>query len=123
VDDNEIDNIISHAIIKKMDIADETVKANNGQEALDYIIQNCNSGLPDFLNLIFLDINMPGMDGFQFLEEFNKLEKKEKFFVVMLSSSRDRKDLERSLTLNASHYLEKPLTREKIDLIIKKFNI
>jgi CheY-like chemotaxis protein len=123
VDDNEIDNVISHSIIKNMDIADDIVAVKNGKEALDYIDKSCNSGILDKHNLIFLDINMPIMDGFEFLEEFFLYQKKEGFTIIMLSSSRDHNDKIKCLKLNAAGYLEKPISTEKINYILKKLAI
>lgn len=118
VDDNEIDNFLSRAILSNMEISHEIVDVNNGKEALEFILKNCNSGSKDFKNLIFLDINMPIMNGFQFLEEFIKLEKQESFVIAMVSSSTDENDKTRSFSLNASYYFEKPLVKEKIMLVL-----
>ncbi|CAN5501573.1 response regulator [soil metagenome] len=120
VDDNEIDRIISQEIIKSMGITNEVIDFEKGKEALEYINKNCKSGNMEKQNLIFLDINMPGMNGFQFLQKFNQMAKHEGFMIVMLSSSIDSNDKLNSYNLNASHYIEKPLTKEKISSI---FNI
>ena len=73
VDDNEIDNIINEKIIEANSFADSILVFQTGQEALDYLKDNQNNE-KDLPEIVFLDINMPIMDGFQFLEDFEKLD-------------------------------------------------
>ena len=73
-------------------------------------------------DLIFLDINMPGMNGWEFLEEYNRLNKKlhGQVIIIMLTTSDNPDDAERSKTWNfISDYITKPLTHEIMNNIIK----
>ena len=112
VDDNETDNFISARIIELTGFSDFTVVKNSGKEALDYLKENKNN--PDQLpDLIFLDINMPIVNGFIFLYEFEKFSTvvKRKCKVCILSSSDNSKDINK--IVNNDHvirFLTKPLT-------------
>lgn len=117
VDDNETDNFISARIIELTGFSDFTVVKNSGKEALDYLKENKNN--PDQLpDLIFLDINMPIVNGFIFLYEFEKFSTvvKRKCKVCILSSSDNRKDIDK--IVNNDHvirFLTKPLTATALD--------
>ena len=94
----------------------------NGKEAVDFLMTN-----PDFQHekpsLILLDINMPIMDGFEFLEEYSKLDSnlKASTVVVMLTTSLHPRDLERADTFpDLKAYINKPLTKEEIVIIADK---
>ena len=72
IDDNDTDNFISKRIIEITQFAQQVEVKNSGQDALEYLVANTDdvNRLP---RLIFLDINMPVMDGFMFLYEFENL--------------------------------------------------
>ncbi len=75
IDDNSDDNFFHTRVIKKSDAADIVIAKQNGLDALNYLKSKKDSEdtHPD---LIFLDINMPGMNGWEFMEEYNKLDEK-----------------------------------------------
>ena len=115
VDDDKIYQFTSKKIISNVDIPLDIIIFSDGEEALNYLKANLHSFqlLPDY---IFLDINMPFKDGWQFLDEYhllkNKLAKPNKIFIV--SSSIDEEDLERAAENHLlSGYIAKPLTKEK----------
>ncbi|MCB9233069.1 MAG: response regulator [Bacteroidia bacterium] len=119
VDEDEIDNIINQKIIESNSFADEILVYQTGQEALEYLSSNSkdNAALPD---LIFLDINMPIMDGFQFLEEFEKMPDsvKTKCKIIMLSSSISPRDIDRAASNKyVIKYLNKPLNSRYLQAI------
>jgi CheY-like chemotaxis protein len=112
VDDNDTDNFISRRIIEITKFAEDVVIKNSGKSALEYLEDNKtdHSKLPD---LIFLDINMPIVDGFVFLYEFEKFDYsiKDKCKVIILSSSDNKRDIDK--IVNNDHvikFITKPLT-------------
>ena len=121
IDDNELDNFIHKKIIESEKFAGNVLIHSSAQTALDYLKKNSQNSelVPD---VIFLDIIMPGMDGFGFLDEFDKLDDsvRKKPRVIMLSTSESFKDLNRA---NQNKYvrkfLNKPLTAE----IVKALNV
>ncbi len=114
VDDDETSNFLNELLIKGMDIVEEVSIASNGQEALNYLENESGS----FPQLIFLDLNMPVMDGFEFLEAFEKTQTT-KVPVFILTSSNNFKDYERAKQFDVAGYLIKPLTEEKIKGVLK----
>lgn len=123
VDDNPDDNFFHEREIKKDHLAAEVVVKNSGMEALEYLRSKEDiSRLPP--DLIFLDINMPGMNGWEFLEEYSKLDNKfqSDVLIIMLTTSDNPDDEERSRAWrNISDYITKPLTKEKMKLIVNKY--
>ena len=121
IDDNKIDNFFHERVIRKFD-KNITVKSLlSAEEALVYLTGLQSEQLPD---LIFLDINMPGMNGWEFLQEYSKFESKRKscVIVVMLSTSQDPEDKERALKQGiAADYKSKPLTEQMLTDICNKY--
>lgn len=87
-------------------------------------IEKIKDGAPKFLpELVFLDIDMPIMDGFQFIDEFEKLSEETKSYckIVMLTSSLDPKDIAKSKKNKyVLKYMNKPLTQESLKKFIEK---
>ena len=119
IDDNEIDNLINQKMIEAAAIADNIYTHTGAKSAIEFLrnierIDEVDQVLPD---VIFLDIDMPLMDGFQFLEEFEKLSNvvKKKCKIVMLTSSINPQDFSRSKKYeNVKVYLNKPLSHDNI---------
>lgn len=119
VDDNETDNFISEKIIEMSGFAEQVISMESGTSALEYLEKNSAivENIPD---VIFLDINMPFVDGFVFLYEFEKFAKtvKSKCKIVILSSSDNKRDIDRIIdNPHVISYLVKPLSPESLKKI------
>jgi CheY-like chemotaxis protein len=119
VDDNDTDNFISKRIIEITKFARRVEVKSSGKGALDYLkqYQNEPENIP---NLIFLDINMPIVDGFVFLYEFEKFNElvRSKCKVIILSSSDNKRDIDKIVNNNhVIKFITKPLTEIALDEI------
>ncbi|MDX2188729.1 MAG: response regulator [Bacteroidota bacterium] len=119
VDDNETDNFISEKIIEMSGFSDTVIAVDSGSGALEYLESNKNN--PDKIpDVIFLDINMPYVDGFVFLFEFEKFPDsiKKKCKIVILSSSDNKRDIDRIVDNKyVINYVVKPLSPEALKKI------
>ncbi|MDB5193771.1 MAG: cheB 1 [Segetibacter sp.] len=119
VDDAEIDRFMAEKIMTKYDFAEEVITVESAMDALDYL--NEHKDQPENLPcLIFLDINMPEMTGFDFLDAYAKLADiiKRKCIIVMLSSSMLQED--HDLALSSPYvcdFIGKPLNPAKLSVI------
>ncbi|WP_224999368.1 response regulator [Cesiribacter sp. SM1] len=122
VDDDIINNFINQQLIEDLEITGQLSVVNNGLEAIRYLEKNAGetAGRPD---LVLLDINMPVMDGFEFLKEFHSMQfpDKEKVKIVMLTTSTSDKDVQRLKEIRVDGYIHKPLTEEKMMGIVNEF--
>lgn len=127
VDDDNISSYINRAVLEEMQVAENLHWLNDGQEALDYLKQRCAEGgqRKNACNdLVFLDLNMPQINGFEFLESLQHLAGIDTLglYIVMLTSSWHSRDLEKARTYAIQDYLIKPLTAEKVAEVVKKYH-
>lgn len=125
IDDNDIDNFISNHVIIKSKIAEKITIKQSALSALEYCETNKND-FEMFPDLIFLDISMPIMDGFEFLEKIIKFPKviEKKCFVIMLSSSNNPDDIKRAMSFDfVVDFFTKPLRIEMIKDLFKESDI
>lgn len=118
IDDDEIANHINKLLIEDLHLAPYIAVAFNGQEAMEIIKEKSVKDQQPLL--ILLDLNMPVMDGFEFLAalEDKRDLRREHIYIVILTSSSNDKDVEIAKHYNIHGYLEKPLTEEKITGLI-----
>ncbi len=113
VDDDDIANFISEKVLRTLGF-DSISAVTDGKQAYERLEQKC----PD---LVFLDINMPVMDGFAFLAKIKRELICEQMNVVILTSSNRKKDRDQASEFGiVVDYLEKPLTQEKVRQVLDK---
>jgi len=129
VDDDEPTNYLNRVTLEEAGCAERIEIAQSGQTALDYLKKAGAPGgeggmLYPIPNLIFLDINMPAMDGWEFLAHYNELLKTQKaeVVVVMLTTSLNPEDAIRAQVIPAiSGFRCKPLNRSMIDSLLRVY--
>jgi CheY-like chemotaxis protein len=123
IDDDPITQMLIKKVVQKVAFSKEIITAQNGEEALG-ILNQLKSGNNKATNIspqiIFLDLNMPVMGGWEFLDFFNTLNYSEfnTIKVVILTSTIDPEDIEKSKTYpNVITFQSKPITVEMLDHI------
>ncbi len=120
VDDDDVTNFLSKEMLRLYMVSPKIDIALNGQDAIDYLIER--AAQPERLpNLILLDINMPIMDGWDFLAEFDKIKNLgfDKINIIMFTSSVYYEDIDRARTYaTVKNIYSKPLDEQKIREII-----
>lgn len=123
IDDNPDDNFFHSRVIKKNRFTDCVIAHESAKDALDSLKSKSKDD-PEQIDIIFLDINMPGMNGWEFLEEYNKLDKslQNSIIIVMLTTSEDPKDKLKAQQWGfMSDFKTKPLTKEIMSEIVEKY--
>lgn len=114
VDDSETEQFLYRHIIESYSEQITLLSAHDGEEALDVLDKKGPS-----IHCILLDINMPRMNGFEFLEAYTEKHKDSQAVIVMLSSSNYTTDKEKALSFSCvSDYITKPLTPSMLDKIL-----
>lgn len=121
VDDDQTNNFLNQRLLKRLDVTETLLVALNGQEALDLLQAHCHRVSPDCPALILLDLKMPVMDGFAFLEAYEALPlaQKHAIVIVLLSTSLHPQDVERVQQFPIASFLNKPLTEAKINQLLQ----
>ena len=113
IDDNYIDNFVTRRILEGGNFAEKVVVLQSAGDAINSL--RTGAVKPD---VIFLDIRMPVMGGFEFLQEYDKLEidNKQAIKIFMLSSSLDPTDLKKSTNNKyITQFIHKPITQKTLD--------
>jgi len=121
IDDDGTTNFLHKIIIQETGLAEKVVAVQSGKEALEYLEKKEDGEYPR-PDLIFLDINMPAMNGWEFLEEYNKLDQslKGQIMIVMLTTSINPDDETKAQDIDLiDGFLSKPLTEEMLAEIIE----
>lgn len=120
VDDDQIFQLTSARMIEALELSRKVLQFSNGEEALQYLKINASDtdNLPDY---IFLDINMPYVDGWMFLADYAmiKYSLRKDIQIFMISSSIDQRDILRAQkNSDVRDYIVKPVSPEKFrDLV------
>ena len=121
IDDNELDNFINEKTLEANHFAKKIYMNTSAQSALEFVKNLVTMG-EDFSDLypevLFIDINMPMMDGFQFIEQFKKNSETQlhKPKLAILTSSVNQEDREKARNISRDIvFLNKPLTKEMLD--------
>jgi CheY-like chemotaxis protein len=123
VDDDSIFNFLNKETLLRMGFVNDIHTALNGKQAID-LFNSYYGGSKPLPDIILLDLNMPIMDGFGFLEAFRKLDlpDKDQVKIIIVTSSDDREDIRRAKDLGVRQYLIKPLEehslRQALDLAV-----
>lgn len=122
IDDDEPTNFVNQLVIDEAGYVEKIVTAESGQEALDYIasVVSKPEAQPD---LIFLDINMPAMNGWEFLDRYKLVCETLRgvHVVIMLTSSLNPDDRKRANEISkVDDFICKPLTSESLENIMQK---
>lgn len=118
IDDDKIFTFATKRLLSINDCCDRIIEFKNGKEALKGLksILSSETDVPD---IIFLDLNMPIMDGWEFLDEFKTLKKLDNTKIYILTSSIDPADIEKSKTYTLiSDFITKPINKDKLEKII-----
>ena len=125
IDDDETTNYLNHRLLSRMQVAPDIRIVTNGEEALEYL-KKAFSGAADYPlpDLIFVDIKMSVMDGFEFLEEYQQFpeEEKQQTVLLMLTSSASFYDLEKLKAFpDVRQHFSKPLTEGDVRELLKEY--
>lgn len=127
IDDDDTTNFLNQRLLDRMEVTDNIRTFVNGKQAFDYLYNVSNNNYEEASEgyfqpeLIFLDINMPVMDGFEMLNLYERLNPEFRKGIVMavLTTSTHPQDTANSEKYNAE-YLTKPLTVEKVSALLAK---
>lgn len=118
IDDDPIYSFVTKRMIVSNNFSKNVVVYSDGQEALFGLADRATNQL-ELPDVIFLDLNMPVMDGWEFLEEFSQLNIQKHIVIYIASSSIDLNDLKRAKSFkNVSNYIIKPITSDKLNELI-----
>ncbi|GAA4308392.1 response regulator [Nibribacter koreensis] len=123
VDDDDTTNFVNKRLLVKLGVAKEILVKKNGVEALEYLREAEEEGSKNpYPDMIFLDLKMPVMDGFKFLDEYHKQERRKGMIILMLTSSASFYDLERLKHYeHVKKHFSKALTENDIKDIMSQY--
>ncbi|OON65617.1 response regulator [Hymenobacter sp. CRA2] len=123
VDDDQTTNFLNHALLTRLGVAERIFVALDGQQALDQVHAHCATPTPDCPALILLDVNMPGMNGIEFLQAYRQLPagQRQATVIVMLTTSLHPRDVEQVQALGVDGFLNKPLNKDNVNYVLRTF--
>jgi CheY-like chemotaxis protein len=122
VDDDDTTNFLNKTLIRRAQVTDQILVATNGLEALRVLHDTCTTASDQCPALILLDVNMPVMNGIEFLETYQKLPlpQQDSIVIVLLTTTVLTRDLERVRQLPIASVLDKPLTSDKLRQVVDR---
>ena len=119
VDDNETTSFLNNRLLGRLAVADKVSTFSRADEAFEKLWGDTTSPAPD---LVFVDLKMPGISGFEFLELYNALPQlvQDKTVMAVLTTSMHGADTARVAKYPNVEYLTKPLTEEKMRKLLEK---
>jgi CheY-like chemotaxis protein len=119
VEDDQVDAMTVKRALKEIKVTNPVKLAGNGEEALDFLKDKEN----DKPNIILLDLNMPKMNGIEFLKVVKNDEAMKKIPVVVLTTSREDQDRVESFSLSVAGYMVKPVDYVKFVDVVKAIDL
>jgi len=112
IDDDDIVRLVQGKLLQNCNVTDEPLKFKRASEAVEFL----NSASIEHHYLLMLDINMPMMNGWEFLDEIENMKVKENIYVLMVSSSIDYNDKEKAKNYDRIiNFIEKPITAKNCE--------
>jgi CheY-like chemotaxis protein len=121
VDDDYITNYLHEKLIRKMNIASHIIVKNNGRDALLYMekfVKKEGTGSC----IVMLDLNMPVVDGFEFIKQFKLRLDRDNIKIVIVTTSLSERDIQRVRQFGDFIYINKPLTIEKLQFMLEQIS-
>lgn len=127
IEDDEITCFLNKSLVEEMQVAENVHCLDDEERALEYLKKQCSNrmaGEKPCPELIFLDLNLPFLNAFEFLERLENYPdiEVEHLFIVLLTASWDMRDMEKAKKYRIQGFLNKPLTHEKIKEVVINFN-
>ncbi len=119
VEDDKVDAMTVRRALKEIKVTNNVILASNGEEAIDYLLKP-DSEMPC---IILLDLNMPKMNGLEFMKVAKENEKLRKIPIVVLTTSSEERDRMNSFKNGVAGYMTKPVDYQQFVDVIKTINI
>ncbi|RYY18005.1 MAG: response regulator [Cytophagaceae bacterium] len=126
IDDNETTSFLNNRLLGRLAVASKVSTFARAEEACHFLWQDAETTAAPVADLVFVDLKMPGMSGFEFLEQYSQLPPavQERTVIAVLTTSMHAADTARVAQYPNVEYLTKPLTEEKLQrLLAKRFDM
>ena len=120
VEDNPSDIKLTQRAFAKTNIANELVVAEDGQAALDYLFSDADRELPA---VVLLDLKLPRVDGLEFLRRIRADQRTRLLPVVVLTNSKEERDMIESYSLGANSYVRKPVSFSEFSAAVAQLGV